>query len=89
LSMSANEEEKAPTGGKKGGCRKKAKKKTGVSKLLAKAIKSFDERAAKDFKPTIAEYLKLVQFEQESEPDTTKEIKVTWIDPTVTSDCEK
>ena len=88
--MTANEKNKAPKDRRKTGRRKEAKAKTRVSTLLKKAIKSFDERiAANDFKPTIAEYLKLVQLEQDSEQNTPKEIKVTWIDPTVTSDSEK
>jgi hypothetical protein len=88
--MNVNESKKAPKGSGKSARRKPVKKKTKVSKLLQRAIEAFDERIkAKDFKPTIAEYLKLLQLEQESNLETPKEIKVTWIDPTVTSDSEK
>lgn len=87
--MNNNIKEKAPKSRQKSD-RKKVKEKTRVSTLLEKAIESFDARIeAKDFKPTIAEYLKLVQLEQEAQQETPKEIKVTWIDPTVTSDSEK
>jgi hypothetical protein len=69
---------------------KKVRKKIRTSKLLEKAIEAFEERIQKEeFKPTIAEYLKLVQLEQESDQDNTKEIKVTWVDPTVKSKTEE
>jgi hypothetical protein len=69
---------------------KKIKEKIRVSELLSKAIAAFETRIKeKDFKPTIAEYLKLVQMEQELEQDEAKEIKVTWIDPLAKSDSEK
>jgi hypothetical protein len=85
-----DEKEKAPKGSRRCGNRKKVKEKARVSKLVEKAFESFQKRIeAEEFTPTIAEYLKLVQLEQESEHDTPKEIKVTWIDPTVTSDSEK
>ena len=80
--------EKAPKDRRKCGNRKKTKEKR-VSNLLKKAIKSFEKRiGTDDFKPTIAEYLKLVQLEQESEQETAKEIKVTWVDPTATPNTE-
>ena len=63
-----------------------------VSELLVKAIKSFETRLnEQDFKPTVTEYLKLLQMQQdldatESKP---KEIKVTWVEPARTSESEK
>lgn len=85
MSIKVNAREKAPKVCRTCGNRKGSKEKTRLVNLLAKAIKSFEKRiAAEDFKPTIAEYLKLVQLEQESEQETAKEIKVTWIDPTGT-----
>ena len=63
-----------------------------VSELLVKAIESFEARLnAQDFKPTVTEYLKLLQMQQdldatESKP---KEIKVTWVDPVRTSEPEQ
>jgi hypothetical protein len=90
LSMKVNAEEKAPKECRRCGNWKLIKEKMRVSELLGKVIKAFEKRIdTPDFKPTIAEYLKLVQLEQESEQETAKEIKVTWIDPTVTSDGEK
>jgi CYTH domain-containing protein len=58
-----------------------------ISDLLDKAIAGIEERfAAKDFKPTMGDYLKLLQMEIELEQEEIKEIKVTWVEPPVTSD---
>ena len=68
------------------------RKKLRVSELLMKAIEGFESRMkAQDFKPTLAEYLKLLQMEQDMDAteDTPKEIKVTWVDPVLTSEPEK
>ncbi len=68
------------------------RKKLRVSELLVKAIEAFEGRMnAQDFKPTVAEYLKLLQMEQEMDAteDGPKEIKVTWVDPVVTSEPEE
>ena len=60
-----------------------------LSDLLDKAIEGIEERfKAKDFKPTMADYLKLLQMEIELEQEDTREIKVTWVEPTP-SDSEK
>ena len=49
---------------------------------LAKAIKAIEERLeANDFKPTMGDYLKLLQLEHEIEEEPPKEIKVTWVEP--------
>jgi hypothetical protein len=61
-----------------------------VAELLEKVIKAFESRITKPgFKPTVAEYLKLVQLEQEAEQQDTREIKVTWIDQELKSKSEK
>jgi len=68
------------------------RKKLRVSELLIKAIEGFETRMnAQDFKPTVAEYLKLLQMEQEinATEDQPKEIKVTWVDPVSTSEPEE
>jgi hypothetical protein len=67
------------------GCRrwKEVKNKMRIAELLGKAAESFT--AAKDgqgeFKPTLAEYLKLVQMAKEFEEDDVKEIKIKWVEP--------
>jgi hypothetical protein len=37
----------------------------------------------------MGDYLKLLQIEKELEQEETKEIKVTWVEPSVTADSEK
>lgn len=52
-----------------------------IAELLGKAASNFaGENPDVDFKPTLAEYLKLVQLEKEFEDEDTREIKVTWVD---------
>jgi len=61
-----------------------------ISALLEKAINGIEDRlTAKDFKPTMGDYLKLLQIEKELEQEEIKEIKVTWVEPPVTSDSAK
>ena len=61
------------------------KKRMRIAEVLASAVKGFQEKLeSKDFKPTVAEYLKLVQMEQEYEQelDAPREIQVTWVEAT-------
>ena len=61
-----------------------------LSKLLARILEvAEDKLESQELKPSIGDYLKLIQMEQEVDQETAKEIKVTWIDPTVTSDTEE
>jgi len=75
------------------GCRNWAeiKERFRISTLLDKAIGLFETKLKeKDFKPTVAEYLKLLQMEKELEDQgNDKEIQVTWVGPTVKSEEEK
>ena len=67
-----------------------AKRKVRLAELLIKASNGFFQRMqANDFKPTLGDYIKLLQMEKELNEDTTKEIKVTWIDPAPTSVSEQ
>ena len=53
-----------------------------ASGVLAKVIKTMEEKLKLDeFKPSLADYLKLIQLEKEIGGDETKEIKVTWVEP--------
>jgi hypothetical protein len=70
---------------------KEIKQRLRVVELLQTAIDRMEKRLKEsDFKPTVGDYLKLVQMEKELEHDSeeTKEIKVTWVEPT-TSDSSK
>jgi hypothetical protein len=60
-----------------------------ISELLATMIQKFEDRLkSDDFKPTLGDYLKLLQMEQEIEQESPKEVKVTWVDP-VMSGCAR
>jgi hypothetical protein len=66
------------------GCQrwKEVKTKMRIAELLGKAADSFTASDPKaEFKPSLAEYLKLVQLEKEFEDDEVKEIKVKWVEP--------
>ena len=70
---------------------KSIRQKARVEELLKTAIERLRERfAEKDFRPSVADYLKLVEMEEQLEqsPGALKEIKVTWVEPTV-SETEK
>ncbi|HEY2014385.1 MAG TPA: hypothetical protein VGH38_12835 [Bryobacteraceae bacterium] len=56
------------------------KEKVRITKLLETAISKLDERLnAPEFKPSVGDYLKLIQLEKEFEHEQVKEIKVTWV----------
>ncbi len=62
-------------------------KKPRVSALVEKALQSFEKRLGEDdLKLTTAEYLKLLQMEQEMEHESPREITVTWVEPKENSD---
>ena len=53
-----------------------------ISGFLANAIKGIEQKIDdKELKPTIGDYMKLLQLERELDEDSPKEIKVTWIEP--------
>ena len=55
--------------------------KTRISAFLDNAMRQFEKRlASEEIKPTVGDYLKLVQIEKELDRDEAKEIKVTWVD---------
>ena len=58
-----------------------------IADLLDKAIVGIEDRFnAQDFKPTMGDYLKLLQMEIDLEQEEIREIKVTWVEPSVASD---
>jgi lipoate-protein ligase A len=90
MNKKANPKEKAPKTCRECSRWNEIKEKIRVAELLAKTIEGIEERLKdKTFKPTMGDYLKLLQMEQEIEQETPKEIKVTWVEPSVTSDSEK
>jgi|SoiMethySBSTD1v2_1073268.scaffolds.fasta_scaffold301745_2 hypothetical protein len=59
----------------------KREDKARISKFLDNAMKQFEKRLeSEDIKPTLGDYLKLMQIEKELDRDEAKEIKVTWVD---------
>jgi hypothetical protein len=65
---------------------KEVRQKLRIAESLAKAIEGIEKRLkSKDFKPTLGDYLKLLQIEKEFEEETPKEIRVTWVEPSETS----
>jgi hypothetical protein len=66
-----------------------------VAKFIEKTVDKVELKLDKgEISPTVAEYLKLLQLEQEWEQqelgtEGPKEIKVTWVGPVATSNSEK
>lgn len=61
-----------------------------ISELLEKAISTLQARLeAADYKPTVGDFLKLLQIEKDIDEEAPKEIKVTWVDPAIPSDSAK
>ncbi len=88
MARKANAEEKTPKECRE--CRRRESEKGRVAKLLQSAIAKMEAKLeSDDFKPSVAEFLKLVQLEQELEQDEAKEIKVTWVEPAATPKEEK
>ena len=53
-----------------------------VNKVLENVISKMEARLKTDeFKPSLADYIKLVQMEKEIGEEEPKEIKVTWVEP--------
>jgi hypothetical protein len=52
-----------------------------VMKLLTDTVEKMEAKLqAEDFKPTIGDFLKLVQIEKEFGQEMAREIKVTWVE---------
>lgn len=65
-----------------------------VTDLLEDSIEKVKKKlTSAEFKPTVADYLKLLQIEQEMEREfddgSPREIRVTWIEPIMTADPRK
>ena len=66
-------------------------KKVRVHELLENTLTQFEKKIqGKDYEPTVAEYMKLLQLGEElAQEDEPKEIKVTWVTPEAASEPEK
>jgi hypothetical protein len=71
-------------------CERRDDEKVRVMKLLTDAIGKMEAKfAAEDFKPSIGDFLKLVQIEKEFGQEMAREIKVTWVETPAESKAEK
>ena len=53
-----------------------------VSTVLTSVITKMEDKLKEaDFKPSLADFLRLVQLENETGDEEPKEIKVTWVEP--------
>jgi hypothetical protein len=65
------------------------REKVRVGELLERIVKDIERQIKdKDFTATTAEYLKLIQLQKEFDQDEAKEITVTWINPSESSEKE-
>jgi hypothetical protein len=88
--MRAKAPEKAPKSCEECPHWNQIKDKVRLSRLVAHAVKKLEGKlTASDFKPTLADFLKLMQLEKELGQDDAKEIRVTWMEPELKSDSEK
>jgi hypothetical protein len=60
---------------------RKQKKKTQAA-VVEKLLKNVEKKlGSKDAKATLADYIRLVQLQQELEEEEPKDITVTWVEP--------
>ena len=58
------------------------KNKLRVGTVLENVLKKMEEKlGTAEFKPSLADYLKLLQMEKEIGEEGPREIRVTWVDP--------
>ena len=78
----SNKQEKAPKSCQECEHWTEVRNKLRVGGVLEKVIATMETKLTKDeFKPSLADYLKLVQMEKEIGDEEPKEIKVTWVEP--------
>jgi hypothetical protein len=78
----AKQQEKAPKSCEQCEHWTEVRNKLRVGKVLESVIKTMEEKlATAEFKPTLTDYLKLVQWQKEGGEELIKEIKVTWVEP--------
>jgi hypothetical protein len=71
---------------------KEVRRQMGIAGILEKAVNKIEEKLQdKAFEPSVSEYLKLLQMEQEYEQELNppEEIRVTWVEPTAESENSK
>lgn len=71
---------------------KEVRRQMGIAGILEKAVTKIEKRLGDpEFDPSVSEYLKLLQMEQEYEQELNppEEIRVTWVEPTTESEISK
>lgn len=71
---------------------REVRRQMGIVGILEKAVNKIEAKLQdKDFAPSVSEYLKLLQMEQEYEQELNppEEIRVTWVEPTTESENSK
>ena len=59
-----------------------AGKKKKASEFVEKVLEKMEEKLEGDqIKPSVGDYLRLLQYREEMEADEPKEIRVTWVEP--------
>jgi hypothetical protein len=75
-------QEKAPQSCKECEHWTEVRNKLRVNTVLTSVITKMEEQLnEKDFKPSLADFLRLVQLEKDNGEEEPKEIKVTWVEP--------
>jgi len=73
------EGEKKPRGEKAAPARPRRKSK---KKLVEQVIENIEKKlTSKDLKPSVGDFIRLLQLEKELEEEQPKEIKVSWVEP--------
>jgi hypothetical protein len=82
MASKRKKQEKAPQSCKECEHWTEVKNKLRVSAVLKSVITKMEAKLQEpDFKPSLADFLRLVQLENETEEEEPKEIKVTWVEP--------
>jgi ribosomal protein S1 len=82
MASKRKKQEKAPQSCKECEHWTEVKNKLRVSTVLKSVITKMEAKLQEpDFKPSLADFLRLVQLENETDEEEPKEIKVTWVEP--------
>jgi hypothetical protein len=61
---------------------KKSGRRRNKAAVVSDVIKKFEQKLESDeFKPTVGDFIRLLQLEKELEDEQPKEIKVSWVEP--------
>ena len=61
---------------------KKTSRRRSSASVISDVIRKFQEKlGGEEFKPTVAEYLRLLQFEKDVKDERPREVKITWVEP--------